>query len=60
MKKEITHGGARKRAGRKTVADPKQTFTIYVEQSILDANGGLEESKSECYLFLKERGQKTF
>lgn len=59
MKKQ-THGGARQRAGRKPVADPKQTVTIYVEQSIIDANGGLDELKSELYLFSKERGQKSF
>ena len=56
MKK--SHGGARQRAGRKPVADPKQTFTIYVEQSIIDANGGMEEAKSESYLFLKKAGRK--
>ena len=59
MKKKNEHGGARQRAGRKPVADPKQTVTIYVEQSIIDANGGLDESKFECYLFLKKRGEKN-
>lgn len=29
MKK--SHGGARQRAGRKPVADPKQTFTIFIK-----------------------------
>lgn len=58
MSKKIQHGGARQRAGRKPVADQKKTFTIYVEQSIIDANGGIDESKSECYLFLKKRGEK--
>jgi hypothetical protein len=58
-KKEITHGGARQRAGRKPAVDPKQTVTIYVEQSIIDANNGIDECKSEMYLFLKERGQKS-
>jgi len=58
-KKEITHGGARQRAGRKPVADPKETVTIYVEQSIIDANNGINECKSEMYLFLKKRGEKT-
>jgi hypothetical protein len=60
MSKKITHGGARQRAGRKPVADPKQGVTIYVEQSIIDANNGIDECKSEMYLFLKERGQKSF
>ena len=58
MSKKIQHGGARQRAGRKPVADPKQTVTIYVEQSIIDANNGIDEVKSECYLFLKKRGEK--
>ena len=56
MKKQ--HGGKRKRAGRKPVADPKQAVTIYVEQSIIDANNGMEEVKSECYSFLKARVEK--
>ena len=60
MKTKKQHGGKRQRAGRKPVADPKQTVTIYVEQSIIDANNGLDECKSEMYLFLKERGQKSF
>jgi len=60
MSKQSKHGGARQRAGRKPVADPKQTVTIYVEQSIIDANNGLDECKYEMYLFLKERGQKSF
>lgn len=58
--KKIEHGGARQRAGRKPVADPKQTVTIYVEKSIIDANNGIDECKSEMYFFLKERGQKSF
>ena len=58
MSKKIQHGGARQRAGRKPAADPKQTVVIYVEQSIIDANNGIDEVKSECYLFLKKRGEK--
>lgn len=54
------HGGARQRAGRKPVADPKQTFTIYVEQSIIDANGGMVKAKIEAYNFLQKRGEKNF
>lgn len=58
MVKKIQHGGARQRAGRKPVADPKQTVTIYVEQSIIDANNGIDEVKSESYSFLKARAEK--
>lgn len=53
-------GGKRQRAGRKPAADPKQTFTIYVEQSIIDANGGMIEAKIEAYNFLQKRGEKNF
>ena len=56
MKKN--HGGARQGAGRKPVADPKQGITIYVESSIIDANNGIDECKSEMYSLLKERGEK--
>jgi len=58
MAKKFQHGGARQGAGRKPAADPKQAVTIYVEQSIIDANNGIDECKSETYLFLKERGKK--
>ena len=56
--KNNSHGGARQRAGRKPVADLKQTVTIYVEQSIIDANNGMDEVKSESYSFLKARAEK--
>lgn len=56
--KKPTHGGKRKRSGRKPASDPKQQVTLYVETSIIKANGGLEKSKSECYLFLKKQGRK--
>lgn len=58
MSRKITHGGARQRAGRKPATDPKQTVTIYVEQSVIDANNGLDELKSELYLFSKARAEK--
>lgn len=56
MAKKSTHGGPRKGAGRKPTADPKLAITIYVEESIVKANGGVEEAKNECYSFLKTRG----
>lgn len=56
--KQNNHGGARQRAGRKPVADPKQSFTIYVEQSIIEGNNGIDEAKTEAYLFLKKRAEK--
>lgn len=57
MKKQ-TQGGKRSNAGRKPVADPKKGITIYLHQSEIDANGGIEEVKSASVLYLKERGQK--
>ena len=56
MAKKPSHGGARKGAGRKPVADPKVSITIYVEKSIVDANGGdIEDIKTACYEYLKKR-----
>ncbi len=57
MAKKPSHGGARKGAGRKPVADPKISITIYVEKSIVDANGDVEEVRELCYEFLKKRRQ---
>ena len=59
MAKKITHGGARKGAGRKPAPDPKHTITLYVETSIVNALGGVEELKEECYSFLKNRNKKN-
>ena len=55
MAKKIIHGGARKGAGRKPAADPKITISIYVETSIVNAMGGVEELKEACYSFLKKK-----
>ena len=58
MSKKLSHGGARKGAGRKPVADPKISITIYVKESIVNGVGGIEEVKNECYLFLKAKAKK--
>lgn len=55
--KKSTHGGKRKRSGRKPAPDPKQQVTFYVETSIIKANGGMEKAKSKCYEFLKQAGK---
>jgi hypothetical protein len=57
MKKQ-TQGGARSNAGRKPVTDPKKGITIYLHQSEIDANGGVEEVKTVSVLYLKKRGKK--
>lgn len=58
MKTKTTQGGKRSNAGRKPVTDPKKGITIYLHQSEIDANGGVEEVKSASVLYLKKRGQK--
>lgn len=50
-------GGKRSNAGRKPVTDRKKGITIYLHQSEIDANGGIEEVKSVSVLYLKKRGQ---
>jgi len=47
-----------KKLGRKTVADKKFCLRIFIEQSVIDANGGEQTAKDECISFLKKRGQK--
>jgi phage-related protein len=47
-----------KKLGRKPIADKKQVLRIFIEQSIIDANGGETICKDECISFLKKRGQK--
>lgn len=50
-----THGGKRKKAGRKPVDDPKKGITIYLHQSIIDSNGGEDVCKSESVNYLTKR-----
>lgn len=54
-KKRQTHGGPRKGSGRKPVADPKIMVSLYIETSIINAMGGIEEIREACYQFLKNR-----
>jgi hypothetical protein len=54
VKKE-NKGGARKGAGRKPVDDPKLMVPLYVETSIIDALGGIDEVRMACYTFLKTK-----
>ncbi len=59
MAKKPTRGGARKGAGRKPLADPKIPITIYVEGSIVNELGGIDELKDEIYSFLKKAKKKN-
>lgn len=58
MKKEKTHGGARKGAGRKPTADPKIGVTLYIEESAVKTLGGIDAIRNECYDFLKKKLNK--
>ncbi len=53
--KKDKKGGARKGAGRKPVADPKLMVPLYVETSIINALGGMDEVRGACYTFLKSK-----
>lgn len=57
-KKKNNHGGARSKAGRKHVSDPKLGVTIYVHASIIEANGGIEIVKERTVLFLQKSASK--
>ncbi len=53
--KKVDKGGARKGAGRKPVEDPKLMVPLYVETSVINALGGLDEIRNICYAFLKSQ-----
>jgi hypothetical protein len=59
MKKEKTHGGVRKGAGRRPAADPKVGVTLYIESSIVEILGGIEDIRTDCYSFLKAKAEKV-
>jgi len=58
-KEKANHGGKRAKAGRKKVSDPKVGVTIYVHQSVINANGGTEEVKQAAVDYLQKRGKKS-
>jgi hypothetical protein len=45
--------------GRKPVQDKKTALRIYVEQSLIDANGGELQAKEICILSLKSGAKKN-
>lgn len=45
-------------AGRKPSTDPKVRVVFFIEQSLMDLNGGMQDCKDQSYLHLKERGEK--
>ncbi len=54
MEKKKTHGGARKKAGRKPIEDKKQQINLFLEGSLIELHGGKEEVQQKCYAFLRE------
>lgn len=40
-----SHGGARKKAGRKPIEDKKVQVDLYIRQSDIDKRGGIEKIK---------------
>ena len=55
MAAKKSHGGPRKGAGRKPVDDPKIQVSLYIEESIIKAMGGVEELRNDCYSYLKKK-----
>lgn len=47
--KKPTHGGARKKAGRKPLKDKKLTVPLYILESKIKQYGGLEGIKLHLY-----------
>jgi hypothetical protein len=54
MAKKLTHGGARKKAGRKPIEDKKQQVNLFLEGSLIEKHGGKENVQQKCYAFLRE------
>jgi hypothetical protein len=58
MNKKKIHGGARKGAGRKPAVDPKISVTLYIEESVVKALGGVDAIRDDCYDYLKIKADK--
>ena len=54
-----TQGGKRKGSGRKPCSDKKLTVVLYIETSIINQLGGIDNAKQKLYNFAKidVRGQ---
>ena len=53
MAKKLTHGGARKKSGRKPVEDKKQQVNLFLEGSLIEKHGGKENVQAKCYRYLR-------
>ena len=49
---------AKRKPGRKPIADKKERIVMFAEKSLIELNGGQDICKQELYLYLKERGEK--
>jgi len=49
----MSSGGKRKGAGRKPSPDKKQTVCLYIETSIINKLGGIDNAKQKLYNFAK-------
>lgn len=52
---KLKQGGKRIGAGRKPSVDPKRNVTLYVEESIIKKNDGIEPVKNKLYEFIKQK-----
>lgn len=52
MTTKSTHGGKRKKAGRKPASDPKIILTVYIETSKVKKHGGVEKCKEKIISLL--------
>ncbi len=41
-----------KKSGRKPIADKKELIRLYILQSVIDANGGVENCQERCTALL--------
>ena len=46
-------GGARKKSGRKPVADKKQPVTLFIPQSVIEKHGGADAIKQQLIKKIK-------
>ncbi len=58
VKKKNGHGGVRPGSGRKKLTDKKEALFLYVEGSVIDANGGAKDSKTFAVAALRENATK--
>lgn len=55
MAKKKTHGGARKKSGRKPIdeSEKKQQVNLFLEGWLIEKHGGKSSVQEKCYLYLR-------